>query len=105
MDRRPSRAAGQGLLLAGDIGATTTRLALVSHEAGPRRFVAEQEFPSKQFDGLQPIVEIFLDKCRHTPDSGCFDVAGPVIEGRAHLTNLPWDLNEAARCTWTGSRS
>jgi glucokinase len=30
------------MLLAGDIGATTTRLALVSADAGPRHFVAEQ---------------------------------------------------------------
>ena len=28
------------MLIAGDIGATTTRLALVSAEAGPREFVA-----------------------------------------------------------------
>lgn len=30
------------------------------------------------------------------PTSACFDVAGPVSGGRAHLTNLPWDLEEAA---------
>ena len=32
------------MLIAGDIGATTTRLALVCADAGPRKFVAEQEF-------------------------------------------------------------
>ena len=99
MDQGPPRATGRSLLLAGDIGATTTRLALVSPEAGPRRFLAEQEFPSRDFDGLQPIVEIFLGKCGQAPGSACFDVAGPVIEGRAHLTNLPWDLDEAGLCS------
>ena len=98
MDLGPPWATGPSLLLAGDIGATTTRLALVSHEAGPRHFVAEQEFPSRDFDGLQPIVQIFLGKCGQAPGSACFDVAGPVIEGRAHLTNLPWDLDEAGLC-------
>src|SRR6202041_323117 len=34
--------------------------------------------------------------------SACFDVAGPVISGRAHLTNLPWDLEEAALCRGLG---
>ncbi|HKM62865.1 MAG TPA: hypothetical protein VJY39_10280, partial [Acidisphaera sp.] len=30
------------MLLAGDIGGTTTRLALISPEAGPRKFVAQK---------------------------------------------------------------
>ena len=83
------------MLIAGDIGGTTTRLALISPEDGPRKFVAKQEFPSADFKGLQPIVEAFLANTGSTVTSACFDVAGPVINGRAHLTNLPWDLEEA----------
>ena len=86
------------MLLAGDIGATTTRLALVSAEAGPRHFIAEQDFRSADFPGLQPIVEAFLARCGARPSSACFDVAGPVIAGHARLTNLPWELEEAALC-------
>lgn len=84
------------MLLVGDIGGTTTRLALVSPQAGPRDFVAEQKFDSTAFSGLQPIVEAFLARTGAGVDSACFDVAGPVIGGHAHLTNLPWDLDEAA---------
>jgi len=47
------------MLIAGDIGGTTTRLALVSPDSGPRKFVAEQEFHSADFKDLQPIVEEF----------------------------------------------
>jgi glucokinase len=36
MDKMPSFLRGERLVLAGDIGATTTRLALVSHQEGPR---------------------------------------------------------------------
>ncbi len=90
------------MLLAGDIGATTTRLALVSADAGPRNFVAEQEFRSADFKGLQPIVEAFLASSGERPTSACFDVAGPVIAGHAHLTNLPWDLEEATLCRALG---
>jgi glucokinase len=90
------------MLIAGDIGGTTTRLALVSPEAGPRAFVAEQEFPSADFKGLQPIVEAFLANTGGHATSACFDVAGPVIDGRAHLTNLPWDLEEAGLATSLG---
>jgi glucokinase len=84
------------MLIAGDIGGTKTRLALVSPEAGPRKFVAEQEFHSADYKGLQPIVEAFLANTHGEATSACFDVAGPVIDGRAHLTNLPWNVEETA---------
>ena len=84
------------MLIAGDIGGTKTRLALVSPQAGPRNFVAEQEYHSGDFPALQPIVERFLAETKAQATSACFDVAGPVIDGRAHLTNLPWSIEEAA---------
>ena len=86
------------MLLAGDIGATNTRLALVSAEAGPRRFVVEREYASAGYAGLEKVVEAFLAdpqaQAGEPPACACFCVAGPVIDGRAHLTNLPWDLSE-----------
>lgn len=86
------------MLIAGDIGATTTRLALVSPQAGPRKFIAEQEFRSADYGSLEPIIGAFLAANGGQATSACFDVAGPVAGGRAHLTNLPWDLEEAALC-------
>jgi glucokinase len=92
------------MLIAGDIGGTTTRLALVSPDGGPRKFVAEQEFRSADYQGLRPIVEAFLAGTGGHASAACFDVAGPVIDGRAHLTNLPWDLDEATLCRGLGLR-
>jgi glucokinase len=86
------------MLIAGDIGGTKTRLALVSPEAGPRQFVAEQEFHSTDFAGLVPIVKAFLAAVGGHATAACFDVAGPVIDGHVQLTNLPWDLEESALC-------
>jgi glucokinase len=86
------------MLIAGDIGATKTRLALVSPKAGPREFVAEREYHSADYDGLQPVVEAFLAEAGVRASSACFDVAGPVINGHARLTNLPWELDETALC-------
>lgn len=82
-------------LLVGDIGGTTTRLALLSQESGPREFLARQEFRSSNFAGLTPVVSTFLTKTGGKPTSACFDVAGPVSGGRSRLTNLPWNLEEA----------
>lgn len=90
------------MLIAGDIGGTTTRLALVSKEAGPRKFVAQAEFRSAEFPALEPIVEAFLAKTGGHVDAGSFCVAGPVIDGRAHLTNLPWDLDQTGLATALG---
>lgn len=84
------------MLIAGDVGGTTTRLALVSRENGARKFIAEQEVRSGDYDGLAPIVDAFLKANKAKVTTACFDVPGPVIDGRAHLTNLPWQLDEAA---------
>ena len=92
------------MLIAGDIGGTTTRLALVSPDGGPRAFLAEEEFPSAGYPGLQPIVEAFLARTGARATEACFDVAGPVIGGRAQLTNLPWDLTETGLATALGLR-
>jgi glucokinase len=92
------------MLIAGDIGGTNTRLALVSPDAGPRAFVAEKIYPSGDFPGLQPIVRAFLESTGATATAACFDVAGPVIGGQAHLTNLPWELSETGLAQDLGLR-
>jgi glucokinase len=84
------------MLLAGDIGGTKTLLALYAPETGARQSVAEAEFHSADYASLDIMVREFLTREKQTADYACFDVAGPVLGGRAHLTNLPWDLEETA---------
>lgn len=62
----------------------------------PQKFV-EQQFRTADCKGLQPVVEASFTNDGAHAEHACFDVAGPVAEGRAHLTNLPWDFDEAAR--------
>src|SRR5579859_4446 len=93
------------MLIAGDIGGTKTLLALYTAEQGPRRPVAEAEFASTRYRGLESMVEEFLARHKARALSACFDVAGPVIDGRAQLTNLPWVLQERALCSRLGLRS
>ena len=64
------------MLIADDIGSTTTRLALLSPDTGPRKYVAEEEFRSADYKGLQPIVEALLAKTDGHSTSACFNVAG-----------------------------
>ena len=82
------------MLLAGDIGGTKTDLAVISPERGPRAPLARAEFPSAGHPSLAALVREFLATTGLEVDRACFDVAGPVLEGRSTVTNLPWVLDE-----------
>jgi glucokinase len=82
------------MLLAGDVGGTKTSLALFDTEGGPRRPLQEAKFPSEQYPDLEAIVEEFLSQGDEEPNFACFGVAGPVVEGRATITNLSWTIEE-----------
>ncbi|MEX1252829.1 MAG: glucokinase [Dehalococcoidia bacterium] len=83
------------MLLAGDIGGTKTILAMYSREAGPRAPLVQAEFASSDFPSLEAMVQQFLATTSLEVDATCFDVAGPVVDGRAELTNLPWTVDSA----------
>lgn len=82
------------MLLAGDVGGTKTDLAIFSDDAGPRVPIAQAEFPSGKYSSLEAIASEFLARTGLSVDRACFDVAGPVIAGRAKVTNLPWVVEE-----------
>ena len=84
-----------GMLLAGDIGATKTVLGIFSAKAGPRVPLAEATFPSARYPSLEALVREFLGQSGQTVDRASFGVAGPVVSGRAAITNLPWAIDEA----------
>jgi glucokinase len=83
------------MLLAGDIGGTKTKLAIFSIEGGPRSPLAKATFPSARYDSLEAIAAEFLAQTDHPIDRATFGVAGPVVGGRATITNLPWVIDEA----------
>jgi glucokinase len=87
------------LVLAGDIGGTKTNLAVFSAHGESLRSETSQSFPSKQYSGLTPILKEFLAGANHVIEAACFGIAGPIVDGRAKTTNLPWivDSNELRR--------
>lgn len=84
------------MLLAGDIGGTKTNLAVFStdEEDGWKKPLAEATFPSKRYSSLEALVGEFQEKHHFQIDLASFGVAGPVVGGRATITNLPWVLEE-----------
>jgi glucokinase len=83
------------MILAGDIGGTKTILALFSREGGPHQPLAEAVFPSSGYDSLEAVVREFLAANPVIVEAACFGVAGPVVAGRAEITNLPWVIDIA----------
>ncbi|HEX7599042.1 MAG TPA: glucokinase [Polyangia bacterium] len=83
------------MIIAGDIGGTKTVLALFEQNGEDLRLVREDTFLSHEYHSFEAVIEEFLGRGpRPTLAGGCFGVAGPVAEGKARLTNLPWILDE-----------
>ncbi|MEY2817079.1 MAG: glucokinase [Chloroflexota bacterium] len=82
-------------VLVGDVGGTKTALAIVSSEKGPRSLANERHFLCAQYDSVDEIIHAYLSDAAVQIDAICLVVAGPVIDGKAKITNLPWVMEEA----------
>src|SRR5271170_5359169 len=87
------------MILAGEIGATRTRLAAFETEGNRLQSVIEKNYPSQQHDGLAGILADFIKTEGIPVHSACLGVAGPVRAGRSKISNLPWiiDAREVAK--------
>ncbi|MBW2673430.1 MAG: glucokinase [Deltaproteobacteria bacterium] len=78
------------MLIAGDIGGTKTTIGIYSRGKGTRKPLVERTFPSKSYDSLEAIVDVFLKSEKSTVDTAAFGIAGPVSGSTVKTTNLPW---------------
>ncbi len=81
------------MILAADVGGTSSRIGLFEADGGRVRPVIEVVYPSGGHKGLDEIVRAFLATHRPQVDRAGFAVAGPVIGGRAEAPNLPWTVD------------
>lgn len=84
------------MILAGDIGGTSTRLAVFEVRGERLVQIESEKFPSRGYTGLEEIVREFLQNHPVKVEHAAFGVAGPVLHGRVQTTNLPWVI-EASR--------
>lgn len=84
-------------LLAGDIGGTKTVLALFKTDDNklPITPIMAKRYPSDKYDSLQDIVTEFVATAHQKITAASFGVAGPVVDGQARITNLPWHIDSA----------
>lgn len=86
-------------VLAGDIGGTKTRLAIVE-VVGPFalskvRIERETDYASSAFGSFDALLANFLAG-RQVPEHAAFGIAGPVQGGAVRATNLPWHIEADA---------
>jgi glucokinase len=87
------------MILAGDIGATRTRLAAFETEGNRLQSVVEKIYMSQEHGGLPEILAQFIRGEGIGVHRACLGVAGPVRSGRSKISNLPWiiDSRELAK--------
>lgn len=81
--------------LAGDIGGTKTRLAIVTVQGTQVRIEHEVSFPSRAYHMFETLLGEFLSGIA-APGCAAFGVAGPVQGRVAQTTNLPWHIDADA---------
>jgi glucokinase len=78
------------MILAGDVGATSTRLAFFTIEGKRLNLILEETYPSRQHQGLDEIVAAFTSRHALSAEHASFGIAGPVRRGRVETSNLAW---------------
>jgi glucokinase len=82
-------------IFAGDIGGTKSNLAIYAvSPSGALTLVRESTLVSHAFAGLDVMLARFLADGREPVRAAAFGVPGPVVGGRARITNLPWQADE-----------
>jgi glucokinase len=81
------------MLLAGDLGATNTRLGLFRRQEPRPVEVFSRDFPTNGYPGVSPMIQELLQETQtrvQDIEAACIGAAGPVIRQRVHPTNISW---------------
>lgn len=93
------------MILAGDIGGTKTILALFEQKGTGLKRVRGTTYANREHETFEEILTLFLKGAPPSSvRSGCFGVAGAVIDGRSRMTNLKWELDEKDLAKTTGAK-
>jgi glucokinase len=86
------------MLFAGDLGGTKTLLGLFERGDQRPRPIASHMYPTQEFISFTAILDAFALDVGPTMDieAAAVGVAGPVVEQRARLTNIDWDVTAEA---------
>jgi glucokinase len=81
--------------LAADIGGTKGNFALVDRARGGH-VLQEFTLASRDYGDFTAMVKDAVGRCSTRPETACFAVPGPVLDGAALMTTLDWRADEGA---------
>jgi glucokinase len=90
------------MILAGDIGGTSVRLAYFERKQAKLVSLAEEIKHARDYPSLEAAVVDFHSKRKLNVTCACFGVAGPVTGRVVRASNLPWIIDAAALEASTG---
>ena len=88
----------KGLLLAGDVGATKTKLALYDPSGDLRKPKNVRTFQGQNYPGLVEVLRNYLLDDKEKISVACFGIAGPVVAGHVKMVNLNWEIDAGELC-------
>jgi glucokinase len=83
------------MILAGDIGGTSARLAYFELRNGRLAVVAERTYHSREQTSLESAIGRFITEENIKVQVACFGIAGPIRDRRVVTPNLPWQIDAA----------
>lgn len=87
-----------GLLLAGDLGATKTRLALFDPHGDMRKPRRVATFLGADHPSLVSVLHEYLDGSKEKIVAASFGIAGPIVDNHVRMVNLNWEVDAAELC-------
>src|SRR5258708_7814053 len=81
------------MILACDVGGTKTNVALFEKSGAALERTRMETYPSRAHTSLREIIDTFIGGSPARLDAAGFGVAGPVVNGHARTTNLPWEVD------------
>jgi len=81
------------MILAGDVGGTSVRLAYFERRSGKLFSVVEEVKHARDYPSFEAAVKEFRLSNAYSITCACFGVAGPVKNGYVKASNLPWIID------------
>ncbi len=90
------------VVLAGDVGGTHARMALIQARGQDLSILSEKIYSSHDYSKLEDIVADFQKQNPTKPELAGIGVAGPIRDGKCVATNLPWIVDSTTLAAASG---
>ncbi|MDC7683646.1 glucokinase [Asticcacaulis sp. BYS171W] len=93
--------------LVGDIGGTNARFAIAERAGGTATLSGVKVFETDDYPDLYAVIDAYFEQAggQTDLDFAVLAVAGPVVDGEIHFTNLDWVVSEVELAKRTGART